>query len=472
MMPMEEYIVYFLILTVDIFIFYILMCLFNRYAYKLAAVQERAGQSHSLPGKQHINFNGAHKIGQRQCSQPQKRLIGFSNGQKGRHCQYCSQQKQLINPQGAHKKTKSAYHTLANKITFSKYEMKQYTMIAENTVRKLITQMKKEILSGDLIIDSDFIRAGSSFEGLKVKPDIEFDFLIPLSPPELYRFHFSSKTHGIPAMFCLVPILELQARSIYQKPVDFKKKFCSDWHLQSLAVRRWFQSLADRAVRSLPEISLEVRFSEKGPARTMKIRKSGIPEISVDLVPAIYVCGIYLVAKTYGGITECQHPLKDKLWRMSFSVQEKKILENISSHLPINACHQKTLQIVKHLKQSTPPLQWSANLSSYHLKTVWLHMLQKKSLYDWQHEKLDQRVLELIDNLVRNLRSKILPHFFIGNKHLLLRGKDVPKHVLQYENECNLFSDMHPSTLKQVCMQLEHLKYNLDNTVGKLCASI
>ncbi|XP_043937480.1 inositol 1,4,5-trisphosphate receptor-interacting protein-like [Protopterus annectens] len=464
-----------MIIFIVLIITFVLGLCFNRNEYK----HKEKGQSlHSPFGIQHINFCGMQETSQSQCNPHQEPINFYGAQDEGQSIN--SSLGQHSNLYSAQMKTHSAYHNLADRITFSNDEMEKYTTIAENTVMELIAQMKKELLRGDPEICSDFIRTGSSFEGLKVKPEVEFDFMITLLPPPTFNFYLVSVINEIPKMFSKIGVSEngfkmmlLQSsKSVFQKPMEFKEKFCKGDYFQSLAVNRWFQSLADRAIKTLPKISPDVRFSQQGPARTMKIRKSGFPEISVDLVPAVYINGMYLVAKTYGGIMEENYSLKDTLWRMSFSIQEKTFLEEISSSLPTNSCHQKTLQILKYLKQSTPSLHWSAGLSSYHLKTVWLHMLQNKSSYDWKYEKLDQRVLELIDNLLTNLGKRALHYFFIGNPELLCRDIDLPKDFLQYHIKCNLFNDINQTTIEQAYLQLVQLKNQIDSTIEELCATL
>ncbi|XP_043938245.1 inositol 1,4,5-trisphosphate receptor-interacting protein-like [Protopterus annectens] len=373
------------------------------------------------------------------------------------------------------------YQELSNMISFTSDEIQTQRELTENVVKKLLNKMRELSVSGDPVIEEDIIGTGSSFEGLKVREELEFDFMIPicsLSPYSL-RPEFGTDKRGMKTILnmfgqirCiqLHNVIESQSR-YYKKPADFKEKFCDRDYLSPKRIREWFQSLADRAVIHIKEKNMDLTFSQQGPARTLKININKQKTISVDLVPAVKTSDIYLVAKPYGGSPEDYYPSNDNLWRMSFSVQERLFLEQKALTLPINSCHRQALKIMKYIKQkernNVPAPNWSSCLSSYHLKTAWLYLLQQNQHQEWQPSCLRERVLELIIKMIDSLEKKQLYHFFLGNT-ALLDEKVISDAFLTHHSQGNLLSEMNSDTLQQASSQLRKLQHNLDSMVNEI----
>ncbi|XP_043942194.1 inositol 1,4,5-trisphosphate receptor-interacting protein-like [Protopterus annectens] len=367
----------------------------------------------------------------------------------------------------------SIYQQVADKIAFPNSQLLEHKVFTENIVKKLLNKMQELSVVGDPDISSDIIQTGSAFEDLKVIPQIEFDFLIPISVPSPYLSTCEFDIDDIPNAFGKICIskdesgFSFEQTARYRKPGNFLEKMCNDHYLSSKAVREWFQSLADRAANVFKGDERLV-FKQQGPARTLKIIRNGNPTISVDLVPAIKNDNVYLVAKIYGGQFEMDH-CKDVLWRLSFSVQEKAFLEQKDLTLPKNACHKRALQILKYLKQEernseTPPPHWCTSLSSYHLKTLWLHQLHKTPASQWVNILLRERVIELLNHLIHSLESKTLHHFFMGNAELIKEASSlhIPTRFLKDGLKYNLYDEIHYETMNQAVLQLKKLKKHID----------
>ncbi|XP_078475523.1 inositol 1,4,5-trisphosphate receptor-interacting protein-like [Lampetra planeri] len=329
---------------------------------------------------------------------------------------------------------------------------------AEREVRTLLAGMRS-ILRPDIdpSIQHDIVRTGSSYEGLKVKGDMELDFLIVLSHPEFKFIPMTSHYSGYRKIKAeqRQPLTQLQATNwrVSSPSHSFENDFTSDGYLMPSKIYQWFQSLADRAVKE-NKLIFFIKFVGNYPARTLILNISPGVDICVDLVPAIKIEGdLYAVAK----------PLKTSpdphLWRLSFSVFEKNILRQHQS-----SCHLKALKILKYLREHDPRLeetsQFASGICSYHLKTASLHLLaQRPNTPEDLHERLHQ----LMDFLIECMQRRELNHFFIGNPSSLAEKANVPSSITHGECCLNLFDDkfVKESTLNQARERLVKIKGSL-----------
>ncbi|XP_078475614.1 cyclic GMP-AMP synthase-like receptor [Lampetra planeri] len=331
---------------------------------------------------------------------------------------------------------------------------------AEREVHTLLAGMRR-ILRPDIdpSIQQDIVRTGSSYEGLKVNGDMELDFLIVLSHPEFKFIPMTSHYSGYRNIKAeRQPRFPLQAVYTGWKSSSpfhsFEIDFTSDGYLIPSKIYQWFQSLADRAVKE-NKSKFFTKFVGNYPARTLILNISPGVDICVDLVPAIKIEGdLFVVAK----------PLKTSpdshLWRLSFSVFEKKII----SQLPSSSCHLKALKILKYLREHDPRLeetsQFASGICSYHLKTASLHLLAQRPDTP---EGLDVCLYQLMDFLLECMRRGVLNHFFMGNPSSLARNAKVPNSITHGERRLNLFGGtfMNWSTLNQARERLIRIKRSL-----------
>ncbi|XP_043942169.1 inositol 1,4,5-trisphosphate receptor-interacting protein-like [Protopterus annectens] len=367
---------------------------------------------------------------------------------------------------------KSIYHQIGDKIDFSTSELLEHKSFAEVIVKKLLKKMQYLSVRGDPHISGNIIGIGSAFENLKIKPQIQFDFIVLFSLPFQYVSKCVIDEDDIPNAYGKILVSEnwftnLLITAWHGRQCGFLGRMCNGNYLSAKAVHERFRSLADMATDILndEEEDINLTFLQQGP--TLKIERRGAPEILVDLVPALKDDSIYLLAKIYGGQFEAGH-CQDLLWTLSFSVQEKAFLEQKDLTLPKNACHKRTLQILKYLKQEkrnleTPPL-WCRTLSSYHLKTLWLHQLQKTPEGQWQEKFLEERVLQLLDHLIHTLELQTLHHFFLGNTKLIKQAGSlcIPKHFLRKGLKYNLYDEIDHSIIVQSIQELMELQNNIN----------
>ncbi|XP_032833374.1 inositol 1,4,5-trisphosphate receptor-interacting protein-like [Petromyzon marinus] len=333
---------------------------------------------------------------------------------------------------------------------------------AEREVRTLLEGMRSLLRPNiDPSIQYDIVQTGSSYEGLKVKGDMELDFMIVLCHPEFKFIPITSDYSGYRKIKAeqRQPQFQLQATSWKSSspPHSFQNDFTSNGYLLPSKIYQWFQSLADRAVNE-NKSKFVTKFVGNLPARTLILNIWPDVEICVDLVPAIYIGrDLFVVAK----------PLKTSpdpdLWRLSFSVFEKNIL----SRLPSSSCHLKALKILKYLREHDTRLeetsQFASGLCSYHLKTASLHLLARPAQPPDTPEGLHEHLHQLMDFLIECMQRRELNHFFMGNPSSLARNAQVPSNITDWECRLNLFGDtvMNECTLSQARERLNRIKRSL-----------
>ncbi|XP_061432118.1 inositol 1,4,5-trisphosphate receptor-interacting protein-like [Lethenteron reissneri] len=348
----------------------------------------------------------------------------------------------------------------SEEVEFPPRLLASYINTAKSEVDTLLAGMRSiQRPNIDPSIQYHIVPTGSSYEGLKVRGDMELDFMIILSHPEFKFIPITSYYNGYRKIKAeqRQPQFQLQAATSWGSSSpshSFEKNFTSNGYLTPLKIYQWFQSLADRAVNHNKSKFVK-KLVGNFPARTLILNISPDVEICVDLVPAIYIGKrLFVVAK----------PLKTSpnllLWRLSFSVFEKKILRQLLS----SSCHLKALKILKYLREHDTRLeetsQFASGICSYHLKTASLHLLaQRPDTPEGLHEHLHQ----LMDFLIKCMQKRELNHFFMGNPSSLVRDVQVPNSITQGECHLNLFGDtfMNRSTLSQARERLIRIKRSL-----------
>ena len=151
-----------------------------------------------------------------------------------------------------------------------------------------------------------------------------------------------------------------------------------------------------------------------GPAVQLDITdKKTEKKLSADVVPSFQLSGTeYFVAKSYTGKISpgCDPKL---LWRQSFSLREKARLQDMDKE--DHGCRHELLRIIKTLMRAETTF---AKLSSYHLKTVFLHYNSNPKL-KWDADMLGERFLEYMEMLYTALSKKTLDHFWVEGVNLL-----------------------------------------------------
>lgn len=180
----------------------------------------------------------------------------------------------------------------------------------------------------------------------------------------------------------------------------------------------WFYGLVQKAVNELatksPTLPVELEVRAHGPAVQLDVTdKDSGKKLSADLVPSFQLGPTeYFVAKSYTGkkLSACDPKL---LWRQSFSLKEKARLQDMDKE--DHGCRHELLRIVKTMIRAEPTF---AKLTSYHLKTVFLHYNSNLKL-SWGVDMLGERFIEYLGKLYAAVASKVLDHFWITGVNLL-----------------------------------------------------
>ena len=250
---------------------------------------------------------------------------------------------------------------------------------------------------------------GSVYERLKTEAADEVDVMVVLKTT---NSEVMVEEAGVPGY----------ARLVAREGSKFRKYGSAErpWYLDPERVRNgWFYSLVDQAVsdfraRSLrSDVNMVVRAH--GPAVQLDIfkRATGEKLVSADLVPCFQTGpDSYYVAKPYKGRRRVSNP--DLLWRQSFSLKEKGILEYMDRD---SGCRHELLRIVKTIvhKNSTS----LGSLESYHLKTAFMHYI-KERLQNWTGpNSLGEHFLGFLRKLQRFLENGNLPHYWLDGVNIL-----------------------------------------------------
>ncbi|XP_028674828.1 cyclic GMP-AMP synthase-like isoform X1 [Erpetoichthys calabaricus] len=336
-----------------------------------------------------------------------------------------------------------------DKVDFSKRELDPYKSKAEDVVTTILKLIQKHVRQGDPKINEEPIGTGSGFEGVKVKPEVEFDFMVPIQV-RFRQIIVSDDDHNVPACFGLIQIeesgrIQFQSATVWGRDTsDFKEKFCirfgsHGYVLSAGKIQRWFQSMCARTLLELAKHfpGYNFRFRTSGPARTLVFDWLG-KEVNIDLVPAVQYEDAYLVAKMTSRLGEAA-------WRFSFSTHEKAFFQSLSP----NYCYFKCLKILKYLRENDkkmcPTSHLSSSCPSYYLKTAFLYQAWRSDQDIWKNEDLEDRVKNLLRYLAECMRQRHLQHI--------------------YKDNTNLLKEVSSTTLEQIRLRLLYIHNNFDSVL-------
>lgn len=267
---------------------------------------------------------------------------------------------------------------------------------------------------------------GSSYEGLKIGYPDEFDYGLvkPLWTGKISLDVDDSTPAGFGYAVPIISTCIDRFKIMEKKRLDANK------------IRGHLRDLVEKAMIELGMKAKEVVKPpwEGGPAVTFEF-VSGDPQfrlISIDLA-----IGIDLVhwppprvarPRPAGVKQDVNVQLVPKItnenpafWQISFAQVEKAIMENIDSD---GGCRKKVLQLAKYFKGKSEG-RWYP-LASYHLKTILLHMNdERKQSKDWAQGMLVARFTELIEMVLKHLRSGVLYSYFMPKQNLFEGKKDL-----------------------------------------------
>ncbi|KAK3739445.1 hypothetical protein QZH41_005762 [Actinostola sp. cb2023] len=271
---------------------------------------------------------------------------------------------------------------------------------------------------------------GSFYEHLKAEDADELDIIVALDT--------KNKADLIIEQVVNVPgYARIRATSRTSK---YWSQFANgEGYIKPQKVCNWFFSVVQKAINEYKstkgESDPELKVSENGPAIKLVINdKVNERKLSVDLVPAFLFKekkdgaslpeGRHYVAKNLPEELASKRTLpckREMLWRRSFSMDEKRKLEKLDKE--DLGCRREVIKIIKTIVRNDTTL---AKLSSYHVKTTFLHYNfdEGKEQVNWGGQMLPERFLEMLDYLRERIRARQLSHFFIPELNLLEEVSD------------------------------------------------
>ena len=322
---------------------------------------------------------------------------------------------------------------------FKKFLNQVYGNIQVNVQKKIQVQLKvfdhlskimAKVAAYDPCYNFRVQFKGSSYEGLKIGQPDEFDYglvndawtgkigLVVDDNAPAGRRHFAY----------VVPIIS----TCLDKFIIPGTKY-----LDASKVRGHLRDLVEKAMIELGmKGSVVVKPPwEGGPAVTFEF-VSGDPDfrfISIDLAIAINLvhwpppsvarprpAGLKQDAKAELVPKVLKENPKPDHWLVSFAQVEKAIIEDIDKD---GGCRRKVLQLAKYFKGKSGG--WYP-LASYHLKIILLHMNDEiRQPKDWAQGMLVPRFTELIERLLKRLRSGVLYNYFTPEENLFAGKKDL-----------------------------------------------
>lgn len=271
---------------------------------------------------------------------------------------------------------------------------------------------------------------GSFYEHLKAEDADELDIIIALN----------TKTNADLVIEEVLPgyarIKATSQSSKYWTGTD--AKFANgEGYVRPQKILSWFFSLIQKAVNKYNKETRKekdpvLKVYDNGPAIKLLINdKANEMKLSVDLVPA------FLFKKEIQGAPhpESKHYVakilpkeqasklklpegckREMLWRRSFSLDEKKKMQNLDKES--KGCRREVVKIIKTIVRNDATL---AKLSSFHIKTAFLHYNfdERDEKHDWSGEKLPERFFGMLKYLRECVNVKKLQHYFIPELNLL-----------------------------------------------------
>ncbi|RZC41711.1 Mab-21 domain containing protein, partial [Asbolus verrucosus] len=284
-------------------------------------------------------------------------------------------------------------------ISLPKEDVKKNNEILKSVLDNLIRKMKEK----DPLFKAMYKRVfygGSYYDGLRVGKPEEFDLDLLLSLPTFAKPVLT--TGDIPGFVHL----HLEEYDAWMKQPEampayrtFSDLFDRERFLDTEKVLAWMEGIVQKSLNEFPAKgsktifenkhgTFEVIFQKGGPALTLKITGPDF-KMDVDLV----TCFVFHADKwpTNGfrpNPVESKPdffivPKKPKVsgnesipryWRLSFQEQERKLMEGKRTLKP-------TVKLLKKLRDSLD----HKCIASYYIKTVLLHIIEKKDDEFWQN---------------------------------------------------------------------------------------
>ncbi len=362
-------------------------------------------------------------------------------------------------------------------------------------VNRILSIIEKKITSQQehkFIKYGNFLVSGSAGEGLKVGEVNEFDMLVPIT---ILSDHGQCATEVLTRrVFSYIPMGWVEIKKTRGYYISDSKKLhkiipCSSWNIEPKGILGLFQGVVQKSINDMKLSHFDLKLSVAGPAITLEIMylpgDGGCERsISVDLVPTIETSyqgtqgktnELRAVVKKYNTpeqIRYHQHHNPQRLWRESFSKQEKVVMDYLDSKS--NGCTSFVLNYFKTLTQlnekQAPTSAFASKVSSsYFLKTVLIYISLPYKPSKWKWSRIQSMLKEFAMYLQNALSCGKLLHAFLGNQHLQEVFPYVDFYIDQ-RDEMNLLGGISRDTLKNMemsmsnCLAMNDMQWMIDST--------
>ncbi|KAG8430829.1 hypothetical protein GDO86_019927 [Hymenochirus boettgeri] len=313
----------------------------------------------------------------------------------------------------------------------------------------------------------DNMCVGSTYENWRVNRPLTCDLIVPFAPPEPYQFKCQPwvANQSIPpdkqgcgtiqvcgpgdeARSCVCDKTKLGEDMVclLHNPTNKKTDnreidlLCSKNTnlLDTHQVMKWFQSAVTKAWGKIShKYDFDLSFSHLDSPGALRVKFRSGKIISFNITPVVQFEDTDLYFISHFPSSPVSHDLSHTHWVLSFAVYEKRFLKNIAKHLPMNSCHLSCLQIMSFLHSKQCHITGTSGLSTYHLKTVLMHLILARPFTDWDVVMLEERLRDMFKSLEKCLLEKRLHHFMVGNPKLP-QFVNLPEDF-QYAEPLNLF---------------------------------
>lgn len=322
---------------------------------------------------------------------------------------------------------------VGSKVSLSENDRQTNVRIVKDTVERFIQRMKdvdplfKEVFQ-------NIYYAGSYYDGLKVSEANEFDLNIRLKMP-FKPENFQAVHNGVPNGYVMYklnqPLELLLARHPKWDLYKQLDKLMDETHtmLSQKKINSWCLGVVDKTFSEYGSEFRNVSRSTSGPAKTLNIRSSiNGTMLDVDLVPVVEL------PQFPGSVRQSAHlktlpdtkktcfivpkpppahiaSLKnsDNFFRVSMPDAERHLMEN-------KGCVKMLIKIFKVLRDTE---NWRF-LVSYHIKTVFMHQLEKHPDAEfWKEDKAGELFILMLQQFIAVMDKKTLAHIYFPNCNLL-----------------------------------------------------
>ncbi|NWR03086.1 IPIL1 protein, partial [Paradoxornis webbianus] len=272
------------------------------------------------------------------------------------------------------------------------------------------------------------IGVGSAFEGWSPREqDVVYRVLIPMTPPRGHSFHLEldsagqrhvrnfrvrvqlectcSREQRDEKMLCFLHHPEEELRSS-QDP-SLLDTLCTDSYLDVHKTARWFYQLVRAVWPALPQ-SHTWHLKPLPSRRSCQIKvTNGTESFRIEMLFGVRRDNSDIFVSSEPGFAGTP----STLWSETCDVAEMKFFKHIARQAPPDSLHLKCLQFFTHL-------QLGFSFSTYTMKTIVMHLLNRVPVSHWQRRHFLRRLVQISESLCLSLQAKRLNHFIVGNWRL------------------------------------------------------